>query len=115
MMAVQVNTQRNDAVPSESVAAFEYTLVSADAFVFTHGFAGRPRQMEVFIKCLTAELGYAVGDEVGITASAALSIVLNSTQIKVALAALPSIVNRTNATATAVTAANWNLVFKFEL
>lgn len=113
-MAVQLSIMREDAIPSEAHAQFLFTLISADAFVFNHGFAGVPNIVAVYLQCVTAELGYAVGDQVLISASAAMSIAMNPLQVKVALVTLPSIVNRTNATATAVTAANWNILFELE-
>lgn len=114
-MAAFISTQRDDAVPSESVAEFVYTLVEDDAFSFTHGFAEKPRQCEVYIRCVTTEVGYAVGDEVEINSTDVLTLAVNKTQVKVALNGLPSIVDAAGSSAAAVTAANWNLVFKFEL
>ena len=113
-MAVLVLTNRESPEPTTEYASFEYTLISADAFTFTHGFAQKPRVAEVFIKCVTAELGYAVGDEVEISVSNLLSVAANNTQVKVAMVALPVVVNYTTQLAVAVTAAKWNLVIKLE-
>lgn len=107
-------TNRESPEPTTEYASFEYTLISGDTFTFTHGFARRPRVAEVFIKCTTAELGYAVDDEVEISVSNLLSVAVNSTQVKVAMVALPIIVDYLTQAATAVTAANWNLVIKLE-
>lgn len=113
-MAVLVLTNRESPEPTIEYASFEYTLISGDAFTFTHGFVSVPKVTEMYLKCLTAELGYAVGDQVEIAASAAVTVAINRYSVKVALATLPSIVNFSNATPTAVTAANWNIVLKLE-
>lgn len=113
-MAVLLENNRSDAVPSESVASFVYALIEDDIFSFNHGFATKPRQCEAYIRCITAELGYEIGDEVEISNSSELTLAVNNTEVKVSLASVPTIVADTN-TATAVTAANWDLVLKFEL
>jgi hypothetical protein len=113
-MTTLVLTNRESPEPTIEYASFEYTLVSADSFTFTHGFVNTPKVSEVFLKCLTAELGYAIGDQVEINASASMSVTINKIECKVALVTLPSIVNYSTHTATAVTAANWNIVIKLE-
>lgn len=107
--------QRDNAVPSISFFKDEYTITSGMAFTIGHGLPKTPKQVWMRLKNTTAELGYAVGDEVELTASASVSIASNSSQIKVVFATLPSIVNYSSQAITAITAANWNLVVKAEV
>lgn len=105
---------REAAVPEVSFFRDEYTITSGMAFTINHGLAKAPKQVWLSLKCTTAELGYAVGDTVTLTASAAVSVAYNNTQIKVVFATLPSIVNYSSQAITAITNTSWNLVVKAE-
>lgn len=40
------------------------TITSAGTFTLTHSLGSKPTRVDMFVKCLTAEGGYSVGDEV---------------------------------------------------
>ncbi len=114
-MAEVGTAQRDNAVPSVSFFKDEYTITSGMAFTISHGLPKTPKQVWLRLKNVTAELGYIAGDEVELTASAAVSVACNPTQIKVVFATLPSLVNYSSQAVTAITAANWHLVIKAEV
>lgn len=107
-MGTLVNRVRSNPLGSVDAASFQYSIVSAETFSFDHGFAARPRHVDLFIVCLTAELGFNIGDKVKISASAAVGIMVNRTQCQITAVTLPSIVNPSTNLAAAITAANWN-------
>lgn len=107
--------QRDNAVPEVSYYKDEYTITSGLILTVNHGLPKRPRQIFLKLKNKVAELGYAVNDEVELTASASVSIAANSTQLKVVFATLPSIVNFSTNAVTAITNTSWNLVIKAEV
>jgi len=112
---------REAAVPEISYFSDTYTITSGMALTINHGLPKAPRTVWVRLKCLTAELGYAVKDEVEIATFAVasgtngVSIAVNSTQIKLVLQTLPALINFSTQTATAITAANWNIVVKAQV
>lgn len=106
-MATLVNKVRSNPLGSVDAASFQYSITSAEIFSFDHGFAARPRHADLFIVCVTAELGFAVGDKVKISASESITISVNKQSCRIAAVTVPSIVNASNV-ATAITPANWN-------
>lgn len=111
----QVNqTVRLDPLGSVGAASFQFVLASADTFSFNHGFASRPRHVGLFIVCVIAELGYAVGDKVQLGANASVSIGVNKLSCSVAAVTVPSVVNTGTNAATAITPANWNWFITLE-
>lgn len=44
------------------------TITSAGTITLTHGLGRMPRIVELWLKCITAEFNYAIGDEVYVTA-----------------------------------------------
>jgi hypothetical protein len=112
---------RENAVPSVAFFTDNYTITSGMALAINHGLPKTPKIVWLRLKNLTAELGYAVGDEVELASSgsatntASVSVASNKTQIKIVLAALPVIVNFSTQAQTAITAANWQLVVKAEI
>lgn len=114
-MATLVNKINISPDPSIEISVSQYTLVSADSFTYTHGLPERPRLVDTYIKNITAELGYNVGDEVKISNTPVCTVAVNNMNISVALVGLPTVVNPTTHAAVAVTAANWNLLIKAEV
>lgn len=112
-MATLQNKVRSNPLGSVDAASFQFNITSAEIFSFDHGFAARPRHADLFIVCLVAELGYAVGDKIKIQASASVTMSVNKTACRIAAVTLPSVVNASNV-ATAITAANWNWFITLE-
>lgn len=107
-MGTLVNKVRSNPLGSVDAASFQYSIVSAETFTFDHGFAARPRHADLFIVCVTAELGYAVGDKVKLSNTAAVSLMVNRSQAQIAAVTLPQVVNPSTNLAATITAANWN-------
>lgn len=105
---------RLNAIPEFSVFKDEYTITSGMNLAINHGLANVPRYCYLRLKCITAEQGYLVGDEVELKNSSQVTTSCNKTQIKTIFAALPTIVSLTDNSVNAITAANWNLVVKAE-
>lgn len=97
----------------------EFTIPSANTQTAAHGLGGQPTMIYSFLRCKTAELGYAVGDEVAWNAvldSPGNSITAtwaDATNVGVTGSAGVRIANRTSpGTATAITAGNWRVVIR---
>jgi hypothetical protein len=107
---------RENAVPENSFYTGEFTFSASTNFLTPHGLPRVPKQVWLEIRCVTAELGYAVGDRVQLTNSSIIAVSVNATNIQVTFAAAPlQIVSfATNALAT-FNAANWILVVKAEV
>jgi hypothetical protein len=116
----EVSQTREDAVPSLSYDKQVFVITSGLTLTFNHGYADHPRNVWLVLKCLTAELGYAVGDEVYLspftytTGTTAASVATSLVQVKLRMVALPVVVNFTSGAPTAITAANWNLEVRLQ-
>lgn len=84
----------------------------------THGLGAAPRFLSAYLKCLTEEAGYAVGDEVFVNpgenavtdASHGHSIIRTDTQIIVRYGSIGyQVINKGTGNASSITAANWQL------
>ena len=92
----------------------------ATAMSYTHGLGVIPVSAELEIVCLTAELGYSIGDVVTpfTTPNASyvspFSILKNSTIVRAATgnSVAFNVINNSTGVATACTAANWAWRFK---
>lgn len=113
-MGTLVDKVRRNPLSSADAASFQYSIVSAETFSFDHGFAARPRHADLFIVCVTAELGYAVGDKVAVGAQAAASLMVNKNKAQVTAVTLPQVVNPSTNLAVTITAANWNWFITLE-
>lgn len=113
--------QRENAVPEVSYFTDVYTITSGMSLVVNHGLSRAPRSVWLELKCITAELGYAIGDSVslfviGLSNGGGATVAANATQIKVYLSNLFFLNDSTNSNVAAeITAANWNLVIKAEV
>ena len=91
------------------------TISSGLVLPQAHGLSSIPALTQAHILCLTAELGYSIGDNVTITqgtASGGCIIAPDATNLTVFLQALPIIPNKSTGTPGAITAANWKLVLR---
>jgi len=87
------------------------------AITLTHGLGAAPSSVRCWLRCLTAEFGYAIGEEVlpqGVTTTAGnrgLSIKRTETQLVVNVGAAGIVIIRADTfNFTTITAANWNLI-----
>jgi hypothetical protein len=97
------------------------TITAGGSLTLAHGFGTKPKFYRAFLKCLTAQYGYAIGDEVEIAtsntttgaSSLGINIVGDATNINVRYGSFAGVFflnNYTTGTVTAViTPANWAL------
>lgn len=92
--------------------------VAATALTVTHGLGGVPRWSQVALRCVTAQYGYAVGDEVllsnddGEDANKGYTIWQNTTDLGFIYDGNIRVMNRTSGGKDNITPANWNLIFR---
>lgn len=108
MATLRNQAVRLDPLGAVGAASWQYSMASADAFSFTHGFAARPRHVGLFIVCISADQGYAVGDKVLVGNNAAATIAVNLTTCKVTAVTVPSVVNPGTNVAGAVDPTKWD-------
>ncbi len=118
---VELSELREPAIPELSFLEETFSITSGMTVTTQHALPRKPRMVWLALRCLVAELGYAIGDDVDFPAftytagSTAASVSYNDTVVKVRLVALPVIVNFTTGATTAITAANWSLVIRSEV
>lgn len=98
------------------------TVTAAGALTLAHSLGGMPSLVQVRLKCLTAELGYSIGDEVIInpgasyvSSSTGLSLVPDATNVVVRFGASGgglSVIRKDTGALAIITAANWALIVK---
>lgn len=110
-------TGRENSAPENSYWGEEYAPYAVSTTtVIPHGLAKLPKQVWLELKCLVAEIGYAVGDRVSFVAPASASVSFNANNITVALAVtIPTLINPVTNAAAAITPANWSLLVKAEI
>lgn len=109
-----------DAVLTESYTSSAQTITSAGPLTLAHGLSGKPEKVVLWLKCTTAEYGYAVGDETPVSVSASLgnlgiSIVADSTNINIRYGSAANtfyITDHSSGVGVGATNANWNLIVK---
>ncbi len=101
------------------------TITAAGALTLAHGLAAQPDRCEAILTCLTAELGYNIGDELIMnafsqndgTTNRGLSVVPDATNLNVRYGSSNptfSILNKATGVNAAPTAANWRLILTAE-
>lgn len=96
------------------------SFVAAGTYNFTHGLGQRPSHVQVFIVCVTASEGFAVGDWYGPIgaetfadgANNGLAIAMNTTTIKTRLGAQSMPIINYSTGARGITYANWRLLVR---
>ena len=107
------------------VKAFEssqQTITAAGALTLAHSLGVKPKLYMAVIVCITAELGYSIGDEVIVNPSVhgssaesrGLSLVPDATNINVRFGSgtVMDIINKSNGNVGGITAANWKLIVR---
>lgn len=105
-----------------SIASYQSaspTTLSTNLMVAeNHGLGARPTSVDVVLRCLTADAGYSVGDEVHLStydAPGVQNVVVwaNATQVGANISGNTRLANKTtNATAVVLTGTNWGVVLR---
>lgn len=103
-----------------SYTTAEISIAAGTASVDAHGLGGLPDRIKTIIRCKTADLGYAVGDEVEAAYAFYNGYESNNAQVSANATALRTtqgatrwwIAHATTGTVTQITAASWKLVVK---
>jgi hypothetical protein len=94
----------------------EQTITAAGTLTLAHGLGRKPIFVQPRLKCLTAEMGYSVGDEVftapfSQNTSFGLSMVTDATNLTIRYGSSGLIItNKTTGGSGAITVANWSLI-----
>lgn len=109
-------------VSVEFESAEQVITANGTAVAVSHSLGVAPKRVQVVLRCVTADLGFAVGDEVQLSSNwgseggvgtQAYMIWSNATQVGISIRSLTNspFVNKTG-TYAIIVAANWRLVFK---
>lgn len=107
---------------SESYTSSEITISSGGTTTLTHGLSSAPKAIQLILKCITADLNYAVDDEVVIGAqdtmnstSSGVSLTQSSSEIYVRFGSANPVfhlLDKTTGARTGTTNARWKLIVK---
>jgi len=103
-----------------SFTTSEISIVAAAASTDAHGLGGLPDRIRTILRCKTADLGYAVGDEVEVAYASYNGYESNNTQVFSTATNLKSIqgstrwwvAHATSGVVNLITPANWKMVLK---
>ncbi|MBK8157992.1 MAG: hypothetical protein IPK59_04100 [Rhodospirillaceae bacterium] len=100
-----------------SFESAEQTLALSTVFTVAHGLGEQPNCYQAVFRCKTADLNWAVGDEIDYgavqwTYGGALQADATNMRGSINQTYYPNITNRTSGAGTTLTAANWKLVFR---
>lgn len=104
---------------SPAYASAQTTIVSSanNVYSFTHGLGATPAAYKFRLHCLTAELGYSVGDEVQLSNNSDGDVAhgsgswANATTVNYVTNQLtPLVYSRSSNVMAAITAANWKII-----
>jgi hypothetical protein len=102
----------------KGVVSSEQTITTSSLLTVAHGLSALPKIVRSVLRCKTAELGYAIGDEVDITSVGnhnsgwSANTAANATNLYWSLGASgPRVNNKSTFAESAITAGNWRLVF----
>lgn len=108
-------------ISAQSYESAGQTITSAGALTLAHGLASKPKIINYYLRCLTAEAGYSVGDELhdilgvrdtNTTQSRGMAVVVDATNINIRFSSTTSVfanMNFTTGASTPLTNANWEL------
>lgn len=108
---------------TKSFESTQQTITAAGSLALAHGFAAKPKLIQLSLVCTTAELGYSLNDEVFLsggmaseaTANRGVSIVPDATNVNVRFGSAATtfvIPHKTTGVATAATNASWRFVVR---
>ena len=100
----------------------DLTMSNSGQIVVNHGLGAEPMHISLHMRCVAADMGYAVGDVIRIagesdpngSANESLGVLVNDTQIIVRVGDYgpQMITNKANGTGAAATTACWRLIVK---
>lgn len=115
-MAEELSELRENAIPD--ISSFESVISIETGMIYSeqHGLPKLPRQVTARLRCVVAELGYAVDDEVVFCPSGfdETTIAVNRNNLMVTFGGAPIITTLDTGTATPITPADWVLVVRLE-
>lgn len=94
---------------------------SAGNLTLAHGLSGQPQIVQVWLKCITGEVGYATNDETLVAGSATvdggnaygIGVIPDATNVYLRPASSgPVVVNKSTNAVTTVTAGKWNIIVR---
>jgi len=120
--------QAIDALASGPAAAIStaFTITSGGLTTWAHGLGARPTKLSGYIKCLTAEDNWSIGDEVEVSihnntttgANRHSSVYTDATNVNMRMsssASVFSIANKTSGTTSGIVNSRWELYIRAEL
>lgn len=107
---------------SQQFLSAAQTITSAGALTLAHSLGAVPKVVNLFVKCVTAEAGYSIGDEVLVgpdhystqdITSRGFSVVSDATNINIRIGSDGvNVINKSSGIGTAITNANWSLLVR---
>lgn len=90
---------------------------SGSTALVSHGLGAQPKLMYVTLQCISADLGYSVGDEVPMPFASEYSVggftcFANATQCGSIVNANLQIANKSTSTFSTITYASWKIIFR---
>lgn len=110
-----------DQVFSKGYTSAQQTITSAGALTLAHGLGSKPKAVEIFLVCQTAEGGYSIGDEVFATwhmdtsNGRGIAIVSDATNLNCRFGSSGGVfvaIHKTTGVIFNLTSANWRLVVR---
>lgn len=88
------------------------------AYTFAHGLGAKPEDWDVYLRCTTADNGYAIGDEMKVashsTNSACVTAWADATNIGISVAGSISTASKAGAAYAALTLGRWEFFVKYQ-
>lgn len=107
---------------TESFESSEQTITAAGSLTLPHSLTVQPPLYLAFIKCITAEFGYSIGDELSVTinmdsgaANRGVSVVPDGTNLNIRFGSTVSVfvmLNKSTGAAASTTDVNWKLILR---
>lgn len=97
----------------QSFESAEQTITGTSNTTIAHGLGAVPKDVQLYLRCKTAQLGFSVGDEIPISYSTTCNaqITANATNLIISiLTATLGIIDRSVPQIGTITTANWRLV-----
>jgi hypothetical protein len=99
------------------ISADQTVTAGTNLITVAHSLGVVPKLQQVVMKCITAEFGYAIGDEVPVpyvddAGSSSISNAANSTTLYFLSNVVPRVRNKSTGAVVTPTAANWKFVLK---